>query len=160
MYAGRFTHVSEKQYAEDMKGRQDYLPVGEIPLPKRSTRGSAGYDCVTPVRTVIPAGGKAVIPTGIRCEMQEGWMLMIVPRSGLGMKHQVRLCNTVGIIDGDYAWAENEGHIMVALRNPLERDLVLEKGDRFCQGILLPFGLAEEADDFAQRKGGFGSTGI
>ena len=87
-------------------------------------------------------------------------MLMIVPRSGLGMKHQVRLCNTVGIIDGDYAWAENEGHIMVALRNPLERDLVLEKGDRFCQGILLPFGLAEEADDFAQRKGGFGSTGI
>ena len=155
----RFTHVSEMQYLQTMEGKEDYLKVEEIPMPKRSTRGSAGYDFVSPIETVIPAGGKTVIPTGIRCEMREGWVLMIFPRSGLGFKHQTRLSNTVGIIDSDYAFAENEGHILVSLRNPLDRELRIGRGERFCQGILLPYGLAEEEEDFAERRGGFGSTG-
>ena len=155
----RFAHVSEKQYLADMEGKQDFLPVTEIPIPRRSTRGSAGYDFVSPATTVIPAGGKAVIPTGIRCEMREGWVLMLFPRSGLGFRHQTRLSNTVGIIDSDYAFAENEGHILVSLRNPLDRELVIGRGERFCQGIFLPYGLAEEEDEFAERRGGFGSTG-
>ena len=159
MSIARFTHVSEGQYLSAMGDRKDFLPAAEIPLPKRSTRGSAGYDFVSPVETVIPAGGSAVIPTGIRCEMQEGWVLMIFPRSGLGFRHQVRLSNTVGIIDSDYAFAENEGHILVSLRNPLDRDLAIGRGERFCQGILLPYGLAEEEEDFQDRTGGFGSTG-
>ena len=159
MGIAKFGHVSEMQYAAAMGDRADRMPLEGIPLPRRSTRGSAGYDFVSPVETVIPAGGKALIPTGIRCEMQEGWVLMIFPRSGLGFKHQVRLSNTVGIIDSDYAWAENEGHIMVALRNPLDHDLVIGKGERFCQGIFLPYGLAEEEDSFGERTGGFGSTG-
>jgi len=159
MKIAKFSHVSEGQYALAMEGREGYLALEEIPLPRRSTRGSAGYDFVSPVETVIPAGGKAVIPTGIRCEMQEGWVLMIFPRSGLGFRHQVRLSNTVGIIDSDYYFAENEGHIMVSLRNPLEKELRIGKGERFCQGIFLPYGLAEEEGDLAERKGGFGSTG-
>ena len=114
---------------------------------------------VSPAATVIPAGGKAVIPTGIRCEMREGWVLMLFPRSGLGFRHQTRLSNTVGIIDSDYAFAENEGHILVSLRNPLDRELVIGRGERFCQGIFLHYGLAEEEDEFAERRGGFGSTG-
>ena len=159
MSIARFTHVSEARYAEDTKGRADCLPVAEIPLPKRSTRGSAGYDFVSPFETVIPAGGKTVIPTGIRCEMKEGWVLMIFPRSGMGFRHQIRLSNTVGIIDSDYAFAQNEGHILVSLRNPTDQDLVIGKGDRFCQGIFLPYGLAEEGETLADRTGGFGSTG-
>ena len=152
-------HVSEGQYEKDLAGREDFLPLAEIPLPRRATGGSAGYDLVTPVRVVIPAGGAAVIPTGIRCEMQEGWVLMLFPRSGLGFRHQVRLSNTVGIIDSDYAWAKNEGHILVSLRNPGGADLVLEKGERFCQGVFVPFGLAEEEAPWEKRTGGFGSTG-
>ena len=109
--------------------------------------------------TFAVSASSQVIPTGIRCEMAKGWVLMIFPRSGLGFRHQTRLSNTVGIIDSDYAFADNEGHIMVSLRNPLERDLVIGRGERFCQGIFLPYGLAEEEDDFAERKGGFGSTG-
>ena len=66
---------------------------------------------------------------------------------------------TVGVIDSDYYYAENEGHIMVSLRNPLKEELRLGKGDRFCQGIFLPYGLAEEEDRPGERKGGFGSTG-
>ena len=86
-----FEHVSEEQYREAMQGRTDCLPVEEIPLPARATRGSAGYDFICPAETVIPAEGKAVIPTGIRCRMEEGWVLLILPRSGLGFRHQVRL---------------------------------------------------------------------
>ena len=159
MSIAKFGHVSAEQYLRDLGDRNGYLPVEEIPLPKRSTRGSAGYDFVSPVDTVIPAGGKTVIPTGIRCEMQEGWVLMIFPRSGMGFKHQTRLSNTVGIIDSDYAFAENEGHILVSLRNPLDHELLIFKGDRFCQGIFLPYGLAEEEEQTGVRRGGLGSTG-
>ena len=159
MTVAKFGHVSAEQYARDLGNRSDCMAVEEIPLPKRATRGSAGYDFVSPAETVIPAGGKAVIPTGIRCEMDEGWVLMLFPRSGLGFRHQIRLSNTVGIIDSDYAFADNEGHIQVSLRNPLDRDLVIGKGERFCQGIFLSYGLAEEEEAFADRKGGMGSTG-
>ncbi len=159
MSIAKFTHVSEKQYREAAENLPDRLSVEEIPLPKRSTRGSAGYDFVSPAEITVPAGGKAVIPTGIRCEMREGWVLMIFPRSGLGFRHQIRLSNTVGIIDSDYAFAENEGHILVSLRNPTDRELVIRHGERFCQGIFLPYGLAEEDGDFQERTGGFGSTG-
>ena len=156
----RFGKVSPEQYRKDMGERAEYLPIEEIPLPKRATAGSAGYDFVAPVETVIPAGGSAVIPTGIRCEMREGWVLMLFPRSGLGFRHQIRLSNTVGIIDSDYAFAENEGHIQVSLRNPLDQALRIGRGERFCQGVFLPYGVAEEAADFAERRGGMGSTGI
>lgn len=159
MSIAKFGHVSDQQYWQDMGTRRNYMPVDQIPMPKRSTRGSAGYDFVSPVETLIPAGGKAVIPTGIRCEMESGWVLMLFPRSGLGFRHQIRLSNTVGVIDSDYAFAENEGHIQVSLRNPTDTDLIISRGERFCQGIFLPYGLAEEEDSFTERTGGLGSTG-
>ena len=90
MSIARFGHVSEEQYRKDLGKREGYLPVGEIPLPRRSTRGSAGYDFVAPVETEVPADGSAVIPTGLRCEMDPGWVLLIFPRSGLGFRHQIR----------------------------------------------------------------------
>lgn len=158
-FIAKFSRVSEAQYIKDLGDQKDPLPLREIPLPKRSTRGSAGYDFVSPVEAEIPAGGRIVIPTGLRCEMAPGWVLMIFPRSGMGFKYQTRLSNTVGIIDSDYAFAENEGHILVSLRNPLDRELVIQRGTRFCQGIFLPYGLAEEEEDFQDRTGGFGSTG-
>ena len=159
MPIARFTHVSEKEYLDAVKNLPGCLARDEIPLPKRSTPGSAGYDFVSPIEIEIPAGGKGIIPTGIRCEMQEGWVLMLFPRSGLGFRYQTRLSNTVGIIDSDYAIADNEGHIMVSLRNPLNQSLVIKRGARFCQGIFVPYGLAEETGDFQKRTGGFGSTG-
>ena len=159
MSIAKFGHVSDQQYRQDMGTRRNYMPVDQIPMPKRSTRGSAGYDFVSPVEILIPAGGKAVIPTGIRCEMESGWVLMLFPRSGLGFRHQIRLSNTVGVIDSDYAFAENEGHIQVSLRNPTDTDLIISRGERFCQGIFLPYGLAEEEDSFTERTGGLGSTG-
>ena len=159
MTIAKFGRVSGKQYAEAMAGRENFLPVEEIPLPRRATAGSAGYDFVSPLAVTVPGGGTALIPTGIRAEMDPGWVLLLLPRSSLGFRHGIRLSNTAGVIDSDYAFAENEGHIMVKLRNPLPEPVTIGKGERFCQGIFLPYGTAEEAETPGERRGGFGSTG-
>ena len=160
MTIARFTHVSEAQYAEAMADREGFLPLEEIPLPRRATAGSAGYDFVSPLEVTVPAGGTALIPTGVRAEMESGWVLMLFPRSSLGFRHALRLSNTVGVIDSDYAFAKNEGHIMVKLRNPLSAPVTIGRGERFCQGVFLPYGTAEEDDTaFTERSGGIGSTG-
>lgn len=156
MSIARFLHVSEGQYAASALA--DTLPVGDIPLPRRATAGSAGYDFICPAEVTLAPGEALTIPTGVRCEMQPGWVLMIFPRSGLGFKHQVRLANTVGVIDSDYFHAANEGHIMVRIVNG-PNALTLAKGERFCQGVFLPHGLAEEDEVLTDRTGGFGSTG-
>ena len=160
MAIAKFGHVSKEQWIEALGDRAaEALPLAEIPLPRRATAGSAGYDFAAPAETVIPAGGSVLIPTGIRAEMEPGWVLMLFPRSSLGFRHGVRLSNTTGIIDSDYAFAKNEGHIMVKLRNPSENPVTIGRGERFCQGIFLPYGTAEEDGEFALRQGGFGSTG-
>ena len=160
MKIAKFGHVSAAQWAEAMGEKAaDAMPLEEIPLPRRATAGSAGYDFTAPAETVIPAGESALIPTGIRAEMEPGWVLALFPRSSLGFRTGIRLSNTVGIIDSDYAFAKNEGHIMVKLRNPSAQAVVIGRGERFCQGIFLPFGTAEEDGGFVERDGGFGSTG-
>ena len=157
MAIARFLHVSGAQYAAS--ALPDSLPVREIPLPRRATAGSAGYDFICPADITLHPGDAVTIPTGVRCEMQPGWVLMLFPRSGLGFKHQVRLANTVGVIDSDYFHADNEGHIMVRIVNGGDHSVIIARGERFCQGVFLPHGLAEEETVFADRAGGFGSTG-
>ena len=164
MSIAKFLRVSEEQYAADQT-LPDALPVSAIPLPRRATAGSAGYDFVCPADITLHPGDAITIPTGIRCEMQPGWVLMLFPRSGLGFKHQIRLANTVGVIDADYFHTANEGHIMVRLvcgMSPCSmdsHDVTIKKGERFCQGVFLPHGLAEEDEVARNRTGGFGSTG-
>lgn len=155
----RFAHVSAAQFARDAAGFAQAMPVAEIPLPRRATPGSAGYDFTCPVQVTLTPGQQAVIPTGIRVLMAPGWVLLNCPRSSLGRKHGLRLANTVGVIDGDYAQADNEGHILVALVNGGDHPVTIAPGERFCQGLLVPYGLAEGDDPAASRTGGFGSTG-
>lgn len=157
MAVARFLHVSEAQYAASCL--PESLPLAEIPLPKRATSGSAGYDFVCPAEITLTPGQAVTIPTGVRCEMDAGWVLMLFPRSGLGFKHQVHLANTVGVIDSDYAFAPNEGHIMVRLVNGGDHGVTIARGDRFCQGVLTMHGLAENDEANAIRTGGMGSTG-
>lgn len=157
MTIAKFLHVSEVQYAAS--ALPDALEISAIPLPARATAGSAGYDFICPADITLQPGEAVTIPTGIRCEMQPGWVLMLFPRSGLSFKHQVRLANTVGVIDSDYFHAANEGHIMVRIVNGGDHAVSIAKGERFCQGVFLPHGLAEEDEVLADREGGFGSTG-
>lgn len=159
MSIARFARISACQYRQDAAAYATALPIEEIPLPRRATAGSAGYDFVCPVEVTMQPEETAVIPTGIRCFMDPGWVLLNCPRSSLGRKHGIRLANTVGVIDSDYVHADNEGHILVMLVNGGDHTVTLRPGDRFCQGIFLPHGLAEEDAVTGERTGGFGSTG-
>lgn len=131
-----------------------------IKLPKRATAQSAGYDFFSPMSFVLEPNDSIKIPTGIRCEMYDGWVLMGFPRSGLGFKYGLSMANTVSIIDGDYFDSDNEGNIFVKLTNNscIAKEIRINKGDAFCQGIFLPFGITLDDNTTAVRNGGLGST--
>ena len=100
------------------------------------------------------------LPTGIRVEMEENWVLKCYPRSGLGFKFRLQLNNTVGIIDSDYFYSDNEGHIFAKLTNDTNENKTVElgKGTGFMQGIFVEYGITVDDDATAVRNGGFGST--
>ena len=162
----KFEKVSFDQFLKDMEAvgfnGEDYIRsiYDNIKLPVRKTPGSAGYDFSIPFNIDLDVYDNMVIPTGIRCTIEDGWFLGMFPRSGHGFKNHVRLANTVGIIDADYAYSDNEGHIMIKLINGDVKPLVVKAGDGFAQGILLPFGIThtDENDKKEIRNGGFGST--
>ena len=104
-------------YGEDISDEEIQMIYNEIKLPKRATSGSAGYDFYMPETFVIAPGETLKIPTGIRVQMEPEWVLKCYPRSGLGFKYRLQLNNTVGIIDRDYYYSDNEGHIFVKLTN-------------------------------------------
>lgn len=163
----KFEKVSYEQYYNDMKSilgdmdgwSDDDIKASweQIKLPTRATTGSAGYDFYAPLGCNISRGFPVLIPTGIRVKMDEGWVLMCYPRSGLGFKYGMRLANTTGIIDADYYYSDNEGHIMAKLCS--DKWVDINEGDRFMQGVFLPFGVTVDDDATARRNGGFGSTG-
>lgn len=159
----KFEKVSREQFIMDMSQK---FPIevseldklyDEIQLPKRGTAESAGYDFRMPVTVSLKAGEVITVPTGIRCKIESGNVLLIVPRSSMGFKYGLRLLNTVGVIDADYYEATNEGHIMAKIK--VDKDVTLSKSDRFIQGILVPFGITEDDEADAKRVGGIGSTG-
>lgn len=132
----------------------------DIILPKRATTGSAGYDFFMPFACSLSKHETVIIPTGIRVNIQEGYFLSIVPRSGLGFKYRLQLDNTIGIIDSDYYFSDNEGHIMAKLTNDSinSTSCLLKKGSAFSQGIFLEYGITFDDDASDIRNGGFGST--
>ena len=159
----QFLKVSEAQFREDwVKNWPGTSIPSEIVLPRRATKGSAGYDFFAPADFAVEPGKTVLIPTGVRTRIDEGWVLQIYPRSGLGFKFGVRLMNTVGIIDSDYFDAKNEGHIMIKLVNgsPDGRTLEVKKGEAFAQGLFVEYGICVDDDADGVREGGFGSTNL
>ncbi len=162
-----FQKVSPEQFSEswrDIFGSETGSEEAyeKIRLPRRATTGSAGYDFPVPFDLELAPGQTAKIPTGIRARIEEGWVLMIYPRSGLGFKYRLQLNNTVGVIDSDYYYSSNEGHIFIKITNDSneERTLSLKSGECFAQGIFTPFGVTVDDDADGVRDGGFGSTSV
>lgn len=131
-----------------------------IELPKRATTGSAGYDFFAPYGFELESGETVTVPTGIRVKMEEGWVLKVYPRSGLGFKYRLQLDNTVGIIDQDYYHSDNEGHIMIKVTNDSHPGKYMEVGcgKGFAQGIFVEYGITYDDEATGIRNGGFGST--
>lgn len=159
----KFEKVSKEQYEKDAKKLSFEInesTYDDILLPKRATVASAGYDFYLPEEIKLEPGKTITIPTGIRCKMNQDIVLQIFPRSSLGFKYRLQLDNTVGIIDSDYYSAANEGHIMVKLTNNSteNKEVNLEKGSAFVQGVFLKYYTTIDDDTTENRTGGFGST--
>ena len=132
----------------------------KIKLPKRATKGSAGYDFYAPFDIELKPGETIKIPTGVRAWMEEDDVLKLYPRSGLGFKYRLQLNNTVGIIDSDYYYSDNEGHIFAKITNDSNENKTVNiaEGTGFMQGIFIEYGITVDDDATEIRNGGFGST--
>ena len=163
----KFEKVSYEQF------RKDYIDCfnetneevikqiyDDIKLPQRATSSSAGYDIFSPIDFELKPNEEIKIPTGIRARMDEDWVLCIFPRSSWGFKFRLQLNNTVGIIDSDYYYSDNEGHMFIKVINDTREGKVVElaAGTGFAQGIFVPFGITTDDECTNSRNGGFGST--
>ena len=129
-------------------------------MPTYGSEWAAGadmYAAIDEAVTIAPNETK-FIPTGLAFEIPEGYAGFIYARSGLASKKGLAPANKVGVIDSDYQYAKNEGHIMVKLCG--ESAFTIKEGNAFCQGILLYYTVVD--DDLScekrERVGGFGST--
>jgi len=135
-------------------------------LPGYASTGAAGADLRANLAEAdrdtgltLEPGARALIPTGLRMAIPEGYEVQVRPRSGLALKHGVSLPNTPGTIDSDY-----RGEVGVILINLGRDPFVVTHGERIAQMIVTPvlqadFTLSEELDKTARGAGGFGSTG-
>jgi len=138
------------------------LPHGaDLPLPAYATAGAAGMDLLAAVAApvTIPAGGRALVPTGLAVALPPGHEWQIRPRSGLALKNAILVANSPGTIDEDY-----RGEVQVILLNAGNAPFVVERGMRIAQAVLAPvlrgaFTEVTELPDTARGAGGFGSTG-
>lgn len=162
-----------------MKKIRGFEPVSTyeknmITMPKRATKGSAGYDLTAAVDMTVPSVFKALqsnsennplgstlVPTGVKAYMPENEYLLLANRSSNPMKRQLAVPNGIGIIDSDYYNNEgNEGEIFVQLINYGLEDVHIKKGERIAQGIFTPYHTIDnEAEEHGKRTGGFGSSG-
>ena len=160
----KFEKVSFEQFQSGFENEFSVEELKQIyddlPLPKRATVGSAGYDFYAPFDITLEPGQTIKIPTGIRAKMDDGWVLNLYPRSGLGFKFRLQLNNTVGIIDSDYYYSSNEGHIFAKITNDSNEGKVvsIKKYTGFIQGIFLEYGITVDDEVEEIRDGGFGST--
>lgn len=163
----KFHKVSEERFIKDWKDTFAAASDEEIKgiyssvrLPRRATAGSAGYDFFAPADFTVEPGKTVKIPTGVRVEMDTEWVLKCYPRSGLGFKYRLQLNNTVGIIDSDYFYSDNEGHIFAKLTNDTneEKTLKIPADTGFMQGIFVEYGITVDDDVTDVRNGGLGST--
>ena len=135
----------------------------DLPLPQYETAGAAGFDlraCLPDRgRITLAPGQRALVPTGLRVAVAEGYEMQIRPRSGLALKHGLTLPNSPGTIDSDY-----RGPLGVIVMNAGQEQITLDHGDRIAQGVIAPvvqaqFVVVEQLDNTARGTGGFGSTG-
>lgn len=134
-----------------------------LPLPAYETAGAAGADLRAnlPDRAslTLARGARALVPTGLRLEIPQGYEVQIRPRSGLALKHGITLPNSPGTIDSDY-----RGPLGVIVMNAGEADFTIAHGDRIAQMVLAPvvqarFTLVDTLSGSERGSGGFGSTG-
>lgn len=158
-----FEPVSERHraYFERVKVQgREIIVFPDVELPKRADKGSAGYDFFAPVNITILPKETAKVYTNVKAYMQEDEVLLLVPRSSLGINGLV-VANTLGVIDSSYYNnPNNEGNIILTLYNRSGKAINIKRGERFVQGIFTKYLIADEDTTLhEERIGGTGSSG-
>ena len=128
-------------------------------LPTYAHEGDSGMDVRSVEDVDIPAGGRALVHTGLVANIPSGWEIQVRPRSGLALKHGITVLNTPGTVDSGY-----RGEIGVILANLGGEPYSVRKGDKVAQLVVSPVVQAEVfaadgVDGTERGAGGFGSTG-
>ncbi len=150
----KFKKISFEQFKKDIADDKELYE--SYNLPKRSTKGSAGYDFESLEDFTIEPGKNRMIPTGIKASMNEGETLLMIERSSQGFKYNMRMCNQVGVIDKDYYNSEkNEGHIWIKLYNEGDKEYVVKRGDKIVQGIFINFLTVDDENEIESERTGW-----
>ncbi|MGM0588553.1 MAG: dUTP diphosphatase [Bacteroidota bacterium] len=147
---------------QHIKVNIEWLDHGQgLQEPGYETKSAAGMDIRVAVDEpiTIHPGDRALVPTGFRMALPEGYEAQIRPRSGLAYKHGITMLNTPGTIDADY-----RGEVKILAINLGDKPYTVHRGDRLAQMVIAPITQAQVAvvdhlDDTARGDGGFGSTG-
>lgn len=133
-----FEKISFKQFAKDVK--DDINLYNEYKLPSRDSNKTAGYDFYLIEDLEIKPNEIAKLPTGIKSCYNDDEVLLIIIRSSMGFKYNIRLVNQIGVIDSDYYNnKDNEGHIFIKIQNEGKEKLTLQKGEAIAQGIFVKY---------------------
>ncbi len=129
-------------------------------LPSTAHPGDAGADLSAAEQGTIQPGGRALVSVGMAIAIPDGYAGLVMPRSGLAVRHGVTVLNSPGLVDSGY-----RGELKVALINHGSEPFVYEPGDRIAQLVITPveacdFVEVDDLPDSARGEGGFGSTGI
>lgn len=155
----KFEKISLDEFHKEFGKDKDNF-YNDLIMPKRGSKYSAGYDIVAPWDIVVKPKATEKIPTLLKVSMEDDEVVLIDVRSSLGFKHNVRLANTIAIIDKDYYnCEENEGHIFIKLYNPNTYNIFFNAGDRIAQAIFTKYLITDDDMANEDRKGGIGSTG-
>ena len=136
----------------------------DIKLPERSTLNSAGYDFFAIEDVTLPAKKLTRVMTGVKCELMPNQVLILANRSSNPSKKGLILANGIGVVDADYYGnPDNDGEMGFEFYNILDEDVVIKKGEKLGQGIIIKFDKTEDdyiSNPYKTRVGGFGSTGV
>ena len=133
-----FEKISFEQFSKDVcKNKQMY---NNYKLPIRDSKSTAGYDIYLLEDLELKPNDIVKLPTGIKSYFNDDEVLLIVVRSSMGFKYNIRLVNQVGVIDADYYNNENnEGHIFVKIQNEGKETVCFKAGEAIAQGIFLKY---------------------
>lgn len=168
----RFEKVTLQTFKQELrKYGFGWMPENEIEtawnnikIPRRATKGSAGYDVEAPIEFHILPHDKVIVPSGLKAyfppEQIGTHYLALFDRSSLSIKRGVNLTNQTAIIDSDYYGSEeNEGCMLIALTNTNDHVVKFQAGERVVQGIICRHEVTDDDDADGIRHGGVGSSG-
>lgn len=150
---GTFEKVPFEEFKKDMieylgsvvEGKEELIQniYDTIKLPERNHSKSATYKFFIPFAAMPKSGSGIVIPTGIKCKVEPGWLLQIFPPKVRGFKYGIEIYNTINILDS----TSEDNHIILKITAKENSTDIIDKGTVFCQGIFLPYGLATNDDN-------------